>query len=195
MPPFAALPWDLCGHASCAYVTFLLPPDTAAPSICFPSPRSLWSPWFSPNLSSLHWAFLLGEHCCGHQKGLWAHQTGQPSREPAWGPVGRGGSQGPRAPCAPPPRPTAPARVHHSVLLGSHHPPDSLLSAQDAKANLPGCQEAAGAPHRPLPTPPSRPGTWHMCCSPVTVCCLQNLAPAWFFTPLCFTHLHLLVLT
>ena len=44
MPPLAALPWDLCGHASSSYVTFLLPPDPAAPSIYFPAPWSLWSP-------------------------------------------------------------------------------------------------------------------------------------------------------
>lgn len=76
------------------------------------------------------------------------------------------GGDSPRAPgppVLPPPRPAAPAHVHHSLLLGSHHLPDSVLSAQDAKTNLPGCQGAAGAPHRPLPTPPHPPALppWH----------------------------------
>ena len=72
------------------------------------------------------------------------------------------GGESPRASGRPvllPPRPTAPHLfLHHSVLMGSHHMPDSVLSAQDTKTDIPGCQGVASGPHRPLPTsPPPHP--------------------------------------
>ena len=174
MPPHTALPLGLCGHASSACMTFLLPPGPAALSRLLPlsSPLSFWSPQFVLcKLCSVRWAFLAGELHCGHQKELWACWTVRPSSEPAWRACGEERVRGPRghagAPCAPHCLALQPLHLflHHSVLMSRHCVPGTVLSALDTKTNTPSCQ-AANRSSSPLPFPPHR--TRHTFCTPVT---------------------------